>query len=96
MGEGALIQLGLILLPLTTTLTSRMLCCQVYLKFKRHTFLLQVPDFTFYRRSATKDPATKSSDSADSRKAFTYLMAGATGTAAAYGATSVVNAFVNR
>ena len=57
---------------------------------------MEVPDFTFYRRSATKDPATKSSDSADSRKAFTYLMAGATGTAAAYGATSVVNAFVNR
>jgi len=68
-------------------------CSQVRYASTHHD--MEVPNFDFYRRSTTKDPTAKSSDSADSRKAFTYLMAGATGTAAAYGATSVVNTFIS-
>ena len=59
-------------------------------------FAKQVPDFTFYRRKSVRDPNAKSSDSADSRKAFSYLMAGVTGTATAYAASGVVNTFIGR
>ena len=55
-----------------------------------------MPDFTFYRRKSVRDPNAKSSDSADSRKAFSYLMAGVTGTATAYAASGVVNTFIGR
>jgi hypothetical protein len=37
---------------------------------------IQVPDFSDYRRDAVKRPAAKSTDSAESRKSFTYLMVG--------------------
>lgn len=37
---------------------------------------IRVPDFTEYRRDATKDPASRNRDNADARKNFTYLMAG--------------------
>ena len=57
---------------------------------------LQVPDFSFYRRKSVRDPNVKSSDSADARKAFSYVVAGVTGTTAAYGASSVVNTFLTR
>lgn len=55
---------------------------------------MEVPDFTFYRRKSVRDPNAKSSDSADARKAFSYLMAGVTGTATAYAASGVVNTFI--
>jgi hypothetical protein len=55
-----------------------------------------VPDFSTYRRPSTRDPNAKSSDTADSRKAFTYLMAGITGSTAAYGASGLVNSFIGR
>lgn len=37
---------------------------------------IRVPDFSDYRRNNVKDPTTRSRDSADSRKSFTYLITG--------------------
>lgn len=37
---------------------------------------IEVPDFTPYRKSSTKDPASRNADTAESRKAFTYLIIG--------------------
>jgi len=52
---------------------------------------VQVPDFTFYRRKGTRDSAASSSETMESRAAFTYLMSGSLGVAGAYTATSLVN-----
>ncbi|XP_076264625.1 cytochrome b-c1 complex subunit Rieske, mitochondrial-like isoform X2 [Rhynchophorus ferrugineus] len=56
---------------------------------------IQVPDWTSYRRDAVKDPEVRSSDSEDSRKNFTYLLAGGLGASSAYAAKSVVTHFVS-
>ncbi|KAG5880167.1 hypothetical protein JTB14_001657 [Gonioctena quinquepunctata] len=56
---------------------------------------ITVPDWTNYRKEGTKNPEAKSSDSEDSRKNFTYLMAGALSVGGAYGAKSVVTHFVS-
>merc|ERR1719470_825608 len=40
---------------------------------------MDVPDFTYYRRSAVKDPTAKSSETAQDRMAFSYVMAGGFG-----------------
>ena len=56
---------------------------------------MEVPDFSYYRRSGTKDSTKSSSESEASRKNFTYMMTGATGVIAAYMATSTVNVFIN-
>lgn len=37
---------------------------------------IQVPDFSDYRRADVKDPRTKSTESAASRQAFTYMVVG--------------------
>ncbi|KAG8299495.1 hypothetical protein J6590_100037 [Homalodisca vitripennis] len=37
---------------------------------------IQVPDFSSYRRKATRDPTSKNVNSDESRKAFTYLIVG--------------------
>ncbi|KAG8247380.1 hypothetical protein J6590_062443 [Homalodisca vitripennis] len=39
---------------------------------------IQVPDFSSYRRKATRDPTSKNVNSDESRKAFTYLIVGGT------------------
>ncbi|XP_056630614.1 cytochrome b-c1 complex subunit Rieske, mitochondrial [Diorhabda carinulata] len=56
---------------------------------------ITVPDFSNYRRDSTKDPYKKSKESEDSRKNFTYLMAGAFSVGGAYGAKSVVTHFIS-
>lgn len=56
---------------------------------------ITVPDWGSYRRNSVKDPTSKSSDSEDSRKNFTYLMSAALGVGTAYGAKSVVTYFVS-
>lgn len=56
---------------------------------------ITVPDWSNYRRSATKSPTAKSRDSEDSRKAFTYLVSGTATVAAAYSAKVLVTQFVS-
>jgi ubiquinol-cytochrome c reductase iron-sulfur subunit len=56
---------------------------------------LQVPDFSDYRRDAVKRANRKSKDSAESRKAFTYLVVGSSVVATAYSAKAVVSQFVS-
>merc|ERR1719438_710151 len=51
---------------------------------------MPVPDFTYYRRSAVKDSAAKSSETFASRVAFTYLTSAGAGVVGAYAATNVV------
>ena len=56
---------------------------------------MDVPDFSYYRRSAVKDTSAKSSESEEDRKGFSYLMAGGLGLSAAYGGKSLVNQFIS-
>jgi len=60
-----------------------------------HAGNVDVPDFSYYRRSATKDPASSNRASADSRQGFSYVMAGGLGVLGAYSAKSLVNTFVS-
>lgn len=56
---------------------------------------IHVPDWSAYRRDSTKNPESKSADTADARKAFTYLLAGAGTVGSTYAAKSVVTQFVS-
>ena len=56
---------------------------------------MEVPDFSYYRRSSTKDSSAKSDESADARRGYSYLMSGALGITGAYAATSTVNTFIS-
>jgi len=56
---------------------------------------ITVPDWSGYRRNTVKDPNVKSTESEDSRKTFTYLVATAGSVATIYGAKSVVTQFVS-
>jgi len=60
-----------------------------------HAGNMEVPDFSYYRRSATKDPSAKSADTAEDRMAFSYVMAGGLGVGGAYGAKALVNQFIS-
>jgi len=60
-----------------------------------HAGNMDVPDFTYYRRSAVKDPSAKSSETAEERMAFSYVMAGGFGLGGAYGAKALVNQFLS-
>ena len=60
-----------------------------------HAGNVDVPDFSYYRRSAVKDNAAKSRESAEDRTGFSYLMAGGLGLTAAYGGKSLVNQFIS-
>jgi len=60
-----------------------------------HAGNMDVPDFTYYRRSAVKDPTAKSAETAQDRMAFSYVMAGGFGLGGAYGAKSLVNQFIS-
>ncbi|XP_019878876.1 cytochrome b-c1 complex subunit Rieske, mitochondrial [Aethina tumida] len=56
---------------------------------------INVPDWSNYRRDAVKSPTAKSSESEQSRKNFTYLLAGGLSVGGAYAAKSVVTQFVS-
>merc|ERR1711981_1328134 len=59
---------------------------------KRHLHSdMEVPDFSYYRRSSTNDSSAKSEDGVAGRMAYSYLMSGALGVTGAYAATSTVN-----
>jgi len=60
-----------------------------------HAGNMDVPDFSYYRRSAVKDSAANSSESAADRKGFSYMMAAGLGVAGAYGGKSIVNQFIS-
>ncbi|XP_011212330.1 cytochrome b-c1 complex subunit Rieske, mitochondrial [Bactrocera neohumeralis] len=55
---------------------------------------LQVPDFSPYRRESVNTPNRKD-DSAESRKAFSYMLIGAGAVGSAYAAKGLVTAFVS-
>lgn len=55
---------------------------------------MEVPDFSYYRRTSTKDSSAKTQDTHDSRMSFTYLWTGALSVTGAYAATSTVNQFL--
>lgn len=55
---------------------------------------LKVPDFSPYRRDATKVPNRKN-DSSENRKGFSYMMVGAGAVGTAYAAKGLVTAFVS-
>jgi len=59
-----------------------------------HAGNMEVPDFSYYRKSSNKDPSAKSDASAD-RKGYSYVVAGTLGVTSAYAAKSVVSQFVS-
>jgi len=60
-----------------------------------HAGNVDVPDFSYYRRSATKDPSSDNKSSTEKRHAFSYVMAGTLGVSGAYSAKALVNQFVS-
>lgn len=56
---------------------------------------LEVPDFTYYRRSSTKDSTAKNRESHANRNGFAYLMTAGTAIPAVYAATKFVNVFIS-
>ncbi|XP_067007602.1 cytochrome b-c1 complex subunit Rieske, mitochondrial [Anabrus simplex] len=56
---------------------------------------IQIPDFSAYRRKDVKDSNVRSRESADTRKAFTYMLVGGGAVASAYAAKTVVGEFVS-
>jgi ubiquinol-cytochrome c reductase iron-sulfur subunit len=59
-----------------------------------HAGNVDVPDFSYYRRSTTKDPTSNHKNTAETRQGFSYVLAGGLGVLGAYSAKSVVNQFV--
>ncbi|MEQ2157786.1 Cytochrome b-c1 complex subunit Rieske, mitochondrial [Goodea atripinnis] len=56
---------------------------------------IKIPDFSDYRRPEVLDPQKSSQESTESRKAFSYLMTGATTVIGVYAAKTVVTQFVS-
>ncbi|XP_057693119.1 cytochrome b-c1 complex subunit Rieske, mitochondrial [Corythoichthys intestinalis] len=56
---------------------------------------IKIPDFTDYRRPEVTDPNKASQDSSESRRAFSYLLTGATAVVSVYAAKTVVRQFVS-
>jgi len=56
---------------------------------------MEVPDFSYYRRSSTKDSSAKSEDSVAGRMTYSYLVSGALGVTGAYAATNTVNSLLS-
>jgi len=54
-----------------------------------------VPDFTSYRRDATKDPSAINADSDMPRRAFTYMMVGGMGVVGAHAGKSFITDFLS-
>lgn len=55
---------------------------------------IDVPDFTNYRRGGVKSPKSKNSDTIDSRRTFTYLIAGAAIVSGSYATKALVLQYV--
>merc|ERR1712168_853481 len=55
---------------------------------------IKVPDFSDYRRAEVLDPKKSSQDSSEERKAFSYLITGATTVVGVYAAKTVVTQFI--
>ncbi|XP_076230983.1 Rieske iron-sulfur protein isoform X2 [Calliopsis andreniformis] len=53
------------------------------------------PDFTDYRKESTKNPEIKAKETASDRKAFSYVLAAASGVGAVYGAKALVHSVVS-
>jgi len=60
-----------------------------------HAGNVDVPDFSYYRRSDTKDPTSDNKHSIERRAGFSYVLAGTLGVGGAYTAKAVVNQFVS-
>jgi len=60
-----------------------------------HAGNVEVPDFSYYRRSGTKDPTSKNRDTAESRQSFSYVVAGGLGVVGAYSTKAIVNQFIS-
>uniref|UniRef100_A0A1A8JTH3 Cytochrome b-c1 complex subunit Rieske, mitochondrial n=1 Tax=Nothobranchius kuhntae TaxID=321403 RepID=A0A1A8JTH3_NOTKU len=56
---------------------------------------IKIPDFSDYRRPEVLDPRKSSQDSSDTRKAFSYMLTGATAVVGVYAAKTVVTQFVS-
>ncbi|XP_026167366.1 cytochrome b-c1 complex subunit Rieske, mitochondrial-like [Mastacembelus armatus] len=56
---------------------------------------IKIPDFTDYRRPEVVDPNKSSVESTDGRRAFSYLVTGATAVVGVYAAKTVVTQFVS-
>lgn len=56
---------------------------------------IQVPDFSQYRRDDVKDSRSRSGESANSRRSFTYMMVGGATVGGVYCAKTVVTQFVS-
>jgi len=57
---------------------------------------MAVPDFSYYRRKSTRDPAKKTDPAErDARNSFTYVMTGALAVGGAYSGKVLVNDFVS-
>lgn len=56
---------------------------------------MQVPDFSPYRREKVQDGRRSSKETAEERKAFSYLMVGAGAVGGAYAAKGLVTAFIS-
>lgn len=56
---------------------------------------IKVPDFSDYRRPEVLDPHKPSTESSESRRAFSYLLTGATAVVSVYAAKTVVTQFVS-
>merc|ERR1712141_647881 len=55
---------------------------------------MQVPDFSYYRRSSTKDSSAKTQETQGARNGFSYVWSGALAVTGAYAATSTVNSLL--
>uniref|UniRef100_A0A3Q1K4J5 Cytochrome b-c1 complex subunit Rieske, mitochondrial n=1 Tax=Anabas testudineus TaxID=64144 RepID=A0A3Q1K4J5_ANATE len=56
---------------------------------------IKIPDFTDYRRPDVVNPSKSSQESSDSRRAFSYLVTGATAVVSVYAAKTAVTQFVS-
>nr|XP_057943571.1 cytochrome b-c1 complex subunit Rieske, mitochondrial-like [Doryrhamphus excisus] len=56
---------------------------------------IKIPDFTDYRRPEVTDPNKSSQDSSEGRRAFSYLVTGASTVVGVYAAKTVVTQFVS-
>ncbi|XP_037110708.1 cytochrome b-c1 complex subunit Rieske, mitochondrial [Syngnathus acus] len=56
---------------------------------------IKIPDFTDYRRPEVIDPNKSSQDSSEGRRAFSYLLTGATTVVGIYAAKTAVHQFVS-
>jgi len=56
---------------------------------------MEVPDFSYYRRSSTKDASAKTQETQGARNGFSYVWSGALAVTGAYAATSTVNSLLS-